>query len=195
MKPAPNWQLGQAPDGKWKEELIPWLGKITGIKTLVESGSCEGSMIAACQPHFDEIHSVELAPLYMQATLKRVGHFSNVHLYLGDTRERLPEMIGKTHGRLLFWLDAHHSGIGSHGPTADAGDPLEEELRIIMNLKDDCLIVIDDLQDGDFNYPLDPAATEKWRRLLDGWTRDYRCGILMLHQNKYHIPEFEENND
>ena len=194
MKGAPNWRKsGESVDGVWKESLIPWLGKICGLQTLIETGTCQGSMIVACQPHFNQIYSAELSESYYRHSLKRVGHFLNVHLYWGDSRDMLPKMILDAPDEpLLFWLDAHPSGIGGCGPTADAGNPLAEEIQLINRYRPDSLVVVDDLPDGDFYFGDDSEGTLVWREILDGWTRDYRTGELILHRGGYSIPPFED---
>lgn len=194
MKGAPNWRKsGDSVDGVWKESLIPWLGKICGLQTLIETGTCQGSMIVACQPHFNQIYSAELSESYYRHSLKRVGHFLNVHLYWGDSRDMLPKMILDAPDEpLLFWLDAHPSGIGGCGPTADAGNPLAEEIQLINRYRPDSLVVVDDLPDGDFYFGDDSEGTLVWREILDGWTRDYRTGELILHRGGYSIPPFED---
>ena len=194
MKGAPNWRKsGDSVDGVWKESLIPWLGKICGLQTLIETGTCQGSMIVACQPHFNQIYSAELSESYYRHSLKRVGHFLNVHLYWGDSRDMLPKMILDAPDEpLLFWLDAHPSGIGGCGPTADAGNPLAEEIQLINRDRPDSLVVVDDLPDGDFYFGDDSEGTLVWREILDGWTRDYRTGELILHRGGYSIPPFED---
>ena len=194
MKGAPNWRKsGDSVDGVWKESLIPWLGKICGLQTLIETGTCQGSMIVACQPHFNQIYSAELSESYYRHSLKRVGHFLNVHLYWGDSRDMLPKMILDAPDEpLLFWLDAHPSGIGGCGPTADAGNPLAEEIQLINRYRPDSLVVVDDLPDGDFYFGDDSEGTLVWREILDGWTRDYRTGELILHRCGYSIPPFED---
>ncbi len=194
MKGAPNWRKsGDSVDGVWKESLIPWLGKICGLQTLIETGTCQGSMIVACQPHFNQIYSAELSESYYRHSLKRVGHFLNVHLYWGDSRDMLPKMILDAPDEpLLFWLDAHPSGIGSCGPTADAGNPLAQEIQLINRYRPDSLVVVDDLPDGDFYFGDDSEGTLIWREILNGWTRDYRTGELILHRGGYSIPPFED---
>ena len=194
MKGAPGWKKsGDSVDGVWKESLIPWLGKVCGLKTLIETGTCQGSMIVACQRHFDRIYSVELSTAYYLDALIRVGHYTNVRLYSGDSRDILPKMIlDAPDDPLLFWLDAHPSGIGGCGPTADAGNPLAQEIQLITRYRPDSLVVVDDLADGDFYFKDDPNGTEVWREILDGWTRDYRTGELILHRGNYVIPPFED---
>ena len=43
FKGAPNFkQWPDSVDGVWKIEFLRWLGKITGIQTLIETGTCQG---------------------------------------------------------------------------------------------------------------------------------------------------------
>jgi len=82
---------------------------------------------------------------------------------------------------VLFWLDAHSSG--PH--TADDGDPLHDELEVVMRLRPDALIVVDDRKDAEFEDTLD----------FTGWQKEYRTGEVIIHKSgMYNIPPFEEVN-
>jgi hypothetical protein len=83
---------------------------------------------------------------------------------------------------ILFWLDAHCSG--PH--TAGDGDPLEDELNVIMPRCSESLIVIDDMQNAELKH-LNVDFT--------GWHREYRTGeVIMYRDGVYKIPEFELDN-
>jgi len=42
MRKAPNYVLGEAVDGIWKRELLVYLGQEFNLKTLIETGTCDG---------------------------------------------------------------------------------------------------------------------------------------------------------
>ena len=110
----------------------------------------------------------------------RLKALGNVHLHHGNSDKALRGLLLRLDVRpTLFWLDAHSSG----GLTADEGDPLPAELAAIAELRPDALVVIDDQKD-DVLCQVPPE-------IVDGWVRDFRCGVLILHKGQYGIPPFE----
>lgn len=180
MKGAPDFkEWPDAVSGMWKIELLRWLGSITGIKILVETGTCEGVTPWNLQNDFDRIYTVELHKGLFESAAKRLSEIKNVYQCFGDSREFLRNFFEEPPtSPILFWLDAHSSG--PH--TADAGDPLAEEITIITQNCPDALIVIDDMM-GLY----DGRAIS-----VPGWHREYRTGEIVMYKNgRYSIPEFE----
>lgn len=184
MKPAPNWQCTSDPvDGIWKQDLLRWIGKELSIPTLFETGTCEGSTPAAVFNDFGGIYSVELSPLLHAHSVERLKNYRNVNLYQGDSRAYMRELLPGITGKILFWLDAHHSG----GPTVGFGDdPLTGELQIIDEMvgPDRAVIVIDDQHGSELPLVMANGVT------MPRWTRDFRTGELMLY-GSLKVPPFE----
>jgi hypothetical protein len=183
MKGSPSYP--ENIPSQWKVELLRWLGKTTGIKTLIETGTCHGFTCWSLHDDFDKILTIELHNgLYEQAR-KRLSEFPNVRQYHGSSRNLLSDMI-KTVGEktpILFWLDAHGSGPN----TADDGDPLSDEVKTIQLFAFKPLMVIDDLKDAELKHVIEAGVN------LDGWHREYRTGeVVMHHIGHYNIPPFED---
>lgn len=181
MRSAPNWsQPGDPVDGVWKEDLLRYLGALFGITVLVETGTCEGSTIAKLHSNFEQIHSIELSSYYFRKAVERLSDKKNIYLYHGNSTTLLSGLlISIVNSPTLFWLDAHSSG----GLTANEGDPLAEELKIIMEKRPDALIVIDDMKDAELTHTgID----------FTGWHKEYRTGEVIMHKGGYIIPPFEE---
>jgi hypothetical protein len=187
MRGAPDWkQTGDSVQGAWKAQLLIWLGGLFNIRTLVETGTCDGYTVETCAPHFDSVHSMELAESYFKYSQRRVAHLKNVRLYQGDSRVILPLILDNVPNvPTLFWLDAHPSGVGGEGPTADAGDPLPQEIKTIMESRPDALIVIDDMPDCSL-HQVESAGVS-----LKNWQLQYRTGEVIMHKGGYNIPAFE----
>jgi hypothetical protein len=185
MKGAPNWK-GPSDDvtGVWKEDLIRWAGRTLGLKKLIETGTCEGSTLKAVEMQFDYIYSVELSDHYYEVSKKRLLEFPHIKLWHGTSIVCLPEMIEiankESAGPILFWLDAHPCG----GPSANLGDPLPMEIKIIEELAPDSLVIIDDLKSADLDHvPL----------LSDRWVKEYRTGVIIMSlDGRFKLPAFEE---
>jgi hypothetical protein len=181
MKSAPGWKTSNdSVSGVWKEDLLRYLGELFNISILVETGTCEGSTILAVHKSFREIYSVELSPYYYAKSLVRLKGINNINLYLGDSAVWLDQILQTISNEpTLFWLDAHSSG----GLTANEGNPLTDELKIIMKRRPNALIVIDDMPDATLNHTgID----------FNGWHKEYRTGEILMHKGEYVIPPFEE---
>lgn len=165
----------------WKQDLLRWLGQTLGIRTLIETGTCQGSTPAAVWQDFKYIYGVELSPRYFEEACGRLAHAKNVHLSFGDSVEFLNRILPNfdKHEPLLYWLDAHPCG----GHSANNGDPLPGEIEAIMRIHPHGVIVIDDMPSADL-----PQVDQK---LLEGWVREYRTGEVILYRG-WSIPPFEE---
>jgi hypothetical protein len=184
MKGAPDWKVNtDSVNGSWKINLLEWLGKVTGIRTLVETGTCHGSTPFHLAGHFALIHTIELHDELFEISQRRLAKFKHIHCWHGSSRTMLPAIFQYVpDGPVLFWLDAHNSG--PH--TADDGDPLTDELAVITAAFPDALIVIDDMPDETlYNVPERNAV-------LEGWHREYRTGeVIIYKEGRYNIPPFE----
>ena len=187
MKGSPGWKKSpDSVDGRWKQQLLVWLAGLFGIRTLIETGTCEAATPLAVHKHFDEIYTVELSDEYHERSRRNIEKWglSNVRLYKGDSapwlRDLLPRIPPET--PLLFWLDGHGSGSG----TADGGEGLPLELAAIDEYCANPLVVIDDEWSADMVW-LPPYGIN-----LDHWVKEYRTGEIIMHKGQYHIPPFED---
>ena len=184
MKPAPNFkQWPDAVDGIWKIELLRWLGQQTKIDILFETGTCHGVTPRMLNQDFAEIYTIELMPSLFESAKEQLAPFPNVKMYHGSSRTMLSGILQTVPQRpILFWLDAHSSG--PH--TADDGDPLADELLVIMRERPDSLIVIDDMRDAELKHVVEMGVD------FSGWHKEYRTGEVILYRDgQYQIPEFE----
>lgn len=112
-----------------KRKTVRKAGKSSGIRTLVETGTFQGDMIAAMLGSFDEIHSIELLPEFYQRAIERFKGKPNVHLYEGDSGQVIGEVLQRINRPAVFWLDGHYSGEGT--AIAAKSTPIVEELEAI----------------------------------------------------------------
>jgi len=190
MRGAPNFRAWpDAVDGRWKWEFLRWLGSITGIKTLVETGTCEGVTPFNLKGDFDRIYTIELHDGLFEGAQRWLAPYKHVRCYHGSSRTILERVIddaivdnGVGSCPILFWLDAHSSG--PH--TANDGDPLSDELRTITKYAENGLIVIDDMMG------LDQFRGQVSSVDLIDWHVEYRTGEIVLHrEGRYAIPPFK----
>lgn len=181
MRKPINFIQGEAVEGKWKQELLIYLGKEFGLNTLIETGTCDGGTLAGVYQHFTSCISIELSEHYYLISRARFVGAKNVLLHQGNSAVQLPKMLSTLPPfKGLFWLDAHSSG----GLTANEGDPLPDEIKAITQLSPDSLIVIDDQQNA--------LLVQVPAQYLNGYTIEYRYGVVFLYKTGlYNIPEFE----
>jgi hypothetical protein len=113
-------------------------------KIFFETGTCHGdSVVGAFELGFEKIISVELEKEMYDYTLERIAShpnsaeaFKRMHLFLGNSKDKMPEMLSLVDNKALFWIDAHYNN----------GAPAFDELEHIKNhpIKNH-IIMIDDI--------------------------------------------------
>lgn len=136
-----------------KQRIIAHYNKISGYKTLVETGTYLGDMVEAQRKVFGTIYSVELAEQLYQQAVKRFKAYNHIKLLQGDSGEVLTKIVPELNSPAIFWLDGHYSG----GNTAKILDtPIVAELKTITEIgKQKHIILIDDARcfTGENDYP------------------------------------------
>ena len=144
-----------------KQQIVRAYGSTFGVRTLVETGTYLGDMMAAIRPDFDRLISIELSTELAERARARFKKYPKIKIVQGDSGERLQEILEGISERTLFWLDGHYSG----GFTAKAAldTPVVNELKTIFaHPVKDHVILIDDarLFNGTDDYPtLDELTT------------------------------------
>lgn len=127
-----------------KESTLRSMANARGIRTLVETGTLHGDMVAAVMLDFDHIYSIELSrELYWLARLRFLG-LRSVHLVQGDSSDELRTILERIDTPSIFWLDGHYGG--GHMARGKKDVPIVEELSAILAHRvRDHVIVIDDV--------------------------------------------------
>lgn len=89
------------------ERLVLAVRDALEAKTFIETGTFRGATAEWASRHFDNVHSIERAESLYLETKKRIGHIENLSLLLGDTRDVLPDLVGRLSAPAVLWLDAH----------------------------------------------------------------------------------------
>ena len=135
---------------------------------FIETGSYRGDGIqAALDSGFPYITSIEITPKYYNICKQRFAGNSRVHQILGDTADRLWDVIKDINEPITFWLDGHWD-TGAIDETRGIMDyPILTELEIIaLHPVKNHTILIDDirlLNDRDWNIKLEDVT----RRILN----------------------------
>jgi len=106
-------------------------------KLFFETGTHKGDGVQnALDMGFEEVVSIEILPEFYEECTKRFKNQENkVHLFLGDSNEKMEEMLQLVKEPSLIFLDGHF----------DNGDPLWKELEILKKhpIKTHTIIVDD----------------------------------------------------
>jgi len=105
-------------------------------KLLLETGTHKGDGVQnALNTGFEEVISVEILPEYYEACIERFKGNDKIHLFLGDSNEKMEEMLELIKEPSLIFLDGHFNN----------GDPLWKELEILKShpIKTHTIIVDD----------------------------------------------------
>jgi len=126
-----------------KQEAIRSYAKKTGVKVLVETGTCLGDMVEAMKHDFEKIYTIELSQELHALATRRFKRDKNIELIRGDSGVELKNIMARLQQPALFWLDGHYSGeVTAKG---DKNTPIYEELTHIWNAPDfGHVILIDD---------------------------------------------------
>ena len=81
-----------------------------GLRTLVETGTYYGEMVAAMRRRFDEIYSVEFDSVLAHRAQKKFSRWPHIHILEGDSQRVVPELLQSLDQPALFWLDAGYYG-------------------------------------------------------------------------------------
>ena len=109
---------------------------------FIETGSHLGESIQrAIDIGFQDIYSMEIKQDFHFRCQSKFMSFPQVHLALGDSLVKLPEILNRVKEQATFWLDAHMSMLARNCPTL-------EEIKIIgsHHIKNH-IIIIDDMRD------------------------------------------------
>ena len=138
-------------------DLLSFLKQNNDLHTLIETGTYLGETTSAAADIYDVVHSIELSEKLYSDAKDKFSDISNIHLYLGDSAEVLPEILQFENKNVLFWLDGHYS----EGNTAKGkkSTPIIEELEAIAKANaTNFVILIDDMRIFQKPLPNNPES-------------------------------------
>ena len=124
-----------------KQKMVHEYANKFGLKTLVETGTYYGEMVAAMKKRFDRIYSIEYVPALADRAKLKFARDQHVRIFRGDSRVVMPDVLALLQGPALFWLDAGYYGwIGRQGDQ----QRLSAELEMILSHSYPHIILLDD---------------------------------------------------
>ena len=124
-----------------KQRTVREYAQKYGLRTLVETGTYYGEMVAAMKNRFDRIYSAEYNHQLAQRATKKFSRYSHIQILEGDSQQVIPEVLKSLTAPALFWLDAGYYGwAGLQGDKAR----LTTELEAILDQPVKHVILMDD---------------------------------------------------
>jgi hypothetical protein len=124
-----------------KQKVVREYGERFGLKTLVETGTYYGEMVAAMKGRFDRVYSIEFMPELAERATRKFAGDAHVRIFCGDSRVVMPDVLALLTGPALFWLDAGYYGwVGKR--TDD--QRLSAELEMILSHSYTHIVLLDD---------------------------------------------------
>lgn len=154
-KPAP-------PPHSVKVAIISRLARLHACRSLIETGTFKGDMVARTRHLFERIYTIEIDSRLHAAACVRFQDDPAVFLLHGDSTYILPELVDQLGEPALFWLDGHYSG-GETGK-GDLETPIQREVECILQPSQLAhVLLIDDarLFDGTGDYPTLSSLRER----------------------------------
>jgi hypothetical protein len=113
-----------------KQRAVLEYARRFGLRTLIETGTYYGEMVAAMRPHFDRISSIEQNPELAARAQRLFTRDAHVKILHGDSQQLLPDLVASLSEPALFWLDAGYYGwAGAQGDAHRLGVELNAILR------------------------------------------------------------------
>jgi hypothetical protein len=126
-----------------KQKVVREYGEKFGLKTLVETGTYYGEMVAAMKSRFDRIYSIEYVPELAERATRKFAREGHIRIFCGDSRVVMPEVLALLKGPALFWLDAGYYGwVGVRSKASE--QRLSAELEMILSHPYPHIVLLDD---------------------------------------------------
>lgn len=124
-----------------KQKVVREYGEKFGLRTLVETGTYYGEMVAAMKNRFDQIYSIEFVAALADRAKRKFAGNSHIRIFRGDSRVVMPDVLALLQGPALFWLDAGYYGwVG----VRTNEQRLSAELEMILSHPYRHVILLDD---------------------------------------------------
>ena len=132
-----------------KEDLINILNLSKTNKDkynyFVETGTYMGETILRFIDDFEKLYTIELSDNLYEEFNKNNYNRDKLKSILGDSSEKIKEVIDELNDKTIFFLDGHYSSCGTAQGVKDV--PLFEELKSINDYFNyESIIIIDDLR-------------------------------------------------
>lgn len=170
--------------GHVPENLVLFLKDKYGVQTFIETGTYKGESSRWAAQHFDSVYTIEQFERYFVGAKRGAEGIQNLYMILGDSREKLVDVLEEIDGHAIIWLDAHWIGNAEAAHEQMNECPLAEELDAVLMSPFEHFIIVDDARlfiDGP-KKPHDPKQWPTYAEIeerLDGWKLFVKNDIII----------------
>jgi len=125
-----------------KQMTVAEYGRRYNLRTLVETGTYYGEMVASMRKHFDRIYSVELEPQLAAVSREKFAGDPGITILEGDSQTLIPKVVAELQAPAVFWLDAGY--YGAHPAQGDLSRLLSELRAILSSSIPGHVVLMDD---------------------------------------------------
>ena len=129
------------------ERMIRRLAEDGGARCFIEGGTHIGGTARWASSHFEHVWTIEGHP-QMYERGSHLDTHGNVKRLLGNTKDKLPEVLKALTGPAVFWLDAHWCGPQTFQDERGGECPILEELEAVGRWSaesgHDAFVLVDD---------------------------------------------------
>lgn len=145
---------GLPPSHYQKQKVLKYYAKKFNLQTFIETGTYLGNMINSTKKTFKKIYSIELDPMFYNRASHKFKKYKHINIILGDSGEKLKDILKEINEPVLYWLDAHYFG-GITGKGIENTPIIKELQQIFEHNNPDDFVMIDDARhfDGCNDYP------------------------------------------
>lgn len=126
-----------------KQRMVKEFALKYSLRTLVETGTYYGEMVASVKDDFEHIFSIEFDPRLAAHAKKRFKRYTNIRILEGSSETIIPELLLTITQPALFWLDAGY--FAWQGDFKDMGRMMTELDAIFTHSIGEHVVLIDDV--------------------------------------------------
>ena len=108
------------------------------LQTLIETGTCLGNSTTWAAENFKKVITIELNLEFLRQAFVTCKSHTNIDFLMGDSRERLKDVVPALARPALFWIDAHGLNV------FPAENPIWGELCVILESPHKHFLLVDD---------------------------------------------------
>lgn len=168
-----------------KQRTVREYSERYSLRTLVETGTYYGEMVAAMKCRFSQIYSIECDHQLAERAIRKFASYPHIHILEGDSQQLVPELLKQVQQPALFWLDAGYYGwAGLQGNR----QRLTTELEAILRDRTEHLILMDDAHglNGQNGAPTVDELKQKIETEFPGRRVEVKYDILRVTGQQLH---------